>query len=536
MSDPEQRVAAARKRKRASTPRSKNGCLTCRQRRVKCDERRPVCQRCTKAEFTCMYSGGAGDQPLPPKEIVSRALAALPVTVYNLPFSVPGSPDERKALHYYHNHAAMNLSGFVTFGFWNRSVLERCEAEPVVRHAIIALGHAHLEYSTQETLMTFSDSSLRAYCKAVRRLRKFIEDHLKPSRIVVLMCCIVFMTCDTLRREYQTARAHLNNGISVLRTWQQELKDNPSHASRRDLEDVSDLLIIFLRLDLGETLHDNRRKPQLLPFREKPRISKTGDDTARHPVFASTQDAVERYISMFHAIWIFLVDNAHYAEMDLADVPYSVRQEKKDLQGRIAGWLEALHRHRRARFPQELRHGSPVIECREDYAQLTELMVLDITWAQCISNSWLLAESLQDDDPKANVDRDAEMIFELAERYVMQKRKVRELNGRWDSRDLTVLVGVRSSWRLSSSSRCVARPGIAALLVSLHQELTWSFAVLDAHLRFGGLAASNCANVELYRSSSASWCYCTAHRVPPAGLELLISLGNLTSSKAFPGG
>lgn len=190
----EHRVSAATKRKRASTPRSKNGCATCRQRRVKCDERRPVCQRCTKAEFTCTYSGGTAHQPLAPQDVVSSALAALPVAVYKLPFSVPGSPDERKALHYYHNHAAMNLSGFVTIGFWNRFVLERCQVEPVVRHSIIALCQAHLEYGTQDTLVSFSDSSLRAYCKAIRRLRKFIEDQAKPSRIVVLLCCIVFMT------------------------------------------------------------------------------------------------------------------------------------------------------------------------------------------------------------------------------------------------------------------------------------------------------------------------------------------------------
>ena len=464
----ERRATVATKRKRASTPRSKNGCLTCRQRRVKCDEKRPVCQRCTKAEFTCSYSCGADDQPLAPNEVVSRALAALPVTVYKLPFSVPGSPDERKALHYYHNHAAMNLSGFVTIGFWNRFVLEQCQAEPVVRYAIIALGHAHLEYSTQEAVTSFSDSSLRAYCKAVRRLRKFIEDQSKPSRIVVLLCCIVFMTCDTLRREYQSARAHLDNGISVLRTWQQELKDKPSATGLRDFENVSDLLVIFLRLDLGETLHDNRRKPQLLPFREDPRKTPVHDEGhVSQPAFVSTQEAVERYISMFHAIWIFLVDNAHYADVNIFDVPISVRQQKKVLQGRISGWLEALHRHRSKRFSQALRQGSPSVQCREDYTQLTELMVLDITWAQCISNGWLLAESLQDEDPKANVDSDADTIFELAERYVKQKRKVRALNGRWDSRDLTVLVGVSPSQRLSTVQHCSVYPGDATLLMGL---------------------------------------------------------------------
>ncbi|KAH6884569.1 hypothetical protein B0T10DRAFT_608870 [Thelonectria olida] len=35
--------------------RSKNGCLTCRIRKVKCDERRPVCQRCTNRPVKCEW-------------------------------------------------------------------------------------------------------------------------------------------------------------------------------------------------------------------------------------------------------------------------------------------------------------------------------------------------------------------------------------------------------------------------------------------------------------------------------------------------
>lgn len=34
--------------------RSKTGCLTCKQRRKKCDETRPVCQRCTKLGMHCL--------------------------------------------------------------------------------------------------------------------------------------------------------------------------------------------------------------------------------------------------------------------------------------------------------------------------------------------------------------------------------------------------------------------------------------------------------------------------------------------------
>ncbi|CUS10031.1 unnamed protein product [Tuber aestivum] len=36
--------------------KSRNGCMTCRRRRVKCDEIRPICTNCTRRELDCMYA------------------------------------------------------------------------------------------------------------------------------------------------------------------------------------------------------------------------------------------------------------------------------------------------------------------------------------------------------------------------------------------------------------------------------------------------------------------------------------------------
>lgn len=38
-----------------SAPRSRNGCLMCKQRRVRCDERRPSCGHCTRLELECIF-------------------------------------------------------------------------------------------------------------------------------------------------------------------------------------------------------------------------------------------------------------------------------------------------------------------------------------------------------------------------------------------------------------------------------------------------------------------------------------------------
>lgn len=42
---------------KSSTKLTIQGCLTCRQRKLKCDENRPVCRRCSRGNRTCDYTG-----------------------------------------------------------------------------------------------------------------------------------------------------------------------------------------------------------------------------------------------------------------------------------------------------------------------------------------------------------------------------------------------------------------------------------------------------------------------------------------------
>ncbi|EME38245.1 hypothetical protein DOTSEDRAFT_161080 [Dothistroma septosporum NZE10] len=47
--------------------RTRSGCYTCRQRRVKCDEAHPVCERCRKGKRECTYPGSAASSTGPPR-------------------------------------------------------------------------------------------------------------------------------------------------------------------------------------------------------------------------------------------------------------------------------------------------------------------------------------------------------------------------------------------------------------------------------------------------------------------------------------
>ncbi|KAK1475187.1 hypothetical protein CTAM01_15692 [Colletotrichum tamarilloi] len=49
-------ATAARTGEGRSGPRSRNGCWTCRTKKVKCDEQRPNCHRCTRLRLLCDYA------------------------------------------------------------------------------------------------------------------------------------------------------------------------------------------------------------------------------------------------------------------------------------------------------------------------------------------------------------------------------------------------------------------------------------------------------------------------------------------------
>ena len=50
-----QKSGRAGNRRRQKYSRTRTGCLSCRTRRIKCDEARPVCKRCIIAKKTVSY-------------------------------------------------------------------------------------------------------------------------------------------------------------------------------------------------------------------------------------------------------------------------------------------------------------------------------------------------------------------------------------------------------------------------------------------------------------------------------------------------
>ncbi|KAL9597172.1 MAG: hypothetical protein Q9219_005338 [cf. Caloplaca sp. 3 TL-2023] len=212
-------------------------CYQCKQRRVKCDETRPSCHRCQKANLTCSGSGEGGDliflneneyaigqrqRPRGPNvnaaskarkialkttssetESCSRSqdevlvAKATPINSQSCVL-VPAlvSPLEDRALAYYsrnHTEAPDGLpaiaDGWIrhlkyTFEEWSRS-----RHDSVLSHAVLAVSHATLGRARQDHIALTAGS--REYSKALVRTNMSLANAKEASTDEVLLAVML---------------------------------------------------------------------------------------------------------------------------------------------------------------------------------------------------------------------------------------------------------------------------------------------------------------------------------------------------------
>lgn len=139
--------------------RVRTGCVTCRQRRVKCDERKPTCQRCRGANIYC---GGYEkprhlDSKIQSPVADSRGLPAvltrhrpdgLPLVGYpDNPTGATGLPHKRARDVLAHHQFTFRTAGLLfkekNLHFWRNHILQAAWDCELMYDAVIALGSIH---------------------------------------------------------------------------------------------------------------------------------------------------------------------------------------------------------------------------------------------------------------------------------------------------------------------------------------------------------------------------------------------------------
>ncbi|RDW92723.1 Zn(II)2Cys6 transcription factor domain-containing protein [Aspergillus mulundensis] len=251
-----------RKATRKSMPKVRTGCATCKQRRIKCDEGKPSCRNCERTGRRCegyptpvpaaAVSGEADDTR------VRAQTRPQQITVYNLPFKIPGSQADRQLLHFYICEAAGGLSSFSDPTLWTNLILQRSHHQPVIRHALITLASLYRDYlqGGNKIQMSASSAAMERIGKCHRQLRLYLRSP-DASADIALICSILFFAFETLMGDSITATKHLDNGLYLLKRCQAQMAANASD----DL--LPQLTSLFSRLDIHASTFDDERMPIL---------------------------------------------------------------------------------------------------------------------------------------------------------------------------------------------------------------------------------------------------------------------------------
>ncbi|RMX84987.1 hypothetical protein D0869_04171 [Hortaea werneckii] len=256
---------------RTSKPKARTGCSTCKIRRVKCDEAKPECNRCTSTGRKC------DGYEIPPRR--NRALAAQTASSPQPCLEVArGTQDELRALEFFHVRTAPGLSSYFDADFWTRLVFQISSAEPSIRHAMVAVGALHLQREKGTVTLSMDEKAhqrdplatsmpvrkptqvhedpfaLVQYNKAIVHLAKRLQDPTAATEIA-LLACILFVCIEFLRGEAELAINHFKSGMGIAihsLNFQSRRLAKPASERLRN-----DTLPFFNRLELLSTLFGN---------------------------------------------------------------------------------------------------------------------------------------------------------------------------------------------------------------------------------------------------------------------------------------
>ncbi|PVH72303.1 hypothetical protein DL98DRAFT_74695 [Cadophora sp. DSE1049] len=116
--------------------KTKTGCLTCKKRKIKCDESRPECDNCIKHTLGCEYA--PSNVPVLAAGITLYSGGAHNLNLVDLEF-----------LHNYCTSTALTLHRDPpTIRLWSITVPQFGFAHDYVMHGILALSALHMGYAS----------------------------------------------------------------------------------------------------------------------------------------------------------------------------------------------------------------------------------------------------------------------------------------------------------------------------------------------------------------------------------------------------
>lgn len=271
--------------------------ISYRSRHVKCDETKPVCNRCTKYPgSSCEYEvrnaekepkpshklSTTGTRKLAPKQGQEARSLAGTTRSYNFAAKrTQGIPrkmdsflqfaDEQEAIYfrYYCDEVARQIRGTFQTSLWDRHIPQTSETEPAIRDAITAMGAINMSRSLAPRIddLVHSPTSnfhlqraLKCYGRALNGVRRMMASPDQEPR-KVLIACLLFFCLETMQGQTRSATAQASHGANLLHRWRLQYgipeHDPKLHKQRLNIDE--ELTSAFGSLDLQALIFlDNR--------------------------------------------------------------------------------------------------------------------------------------------------------------------------------------------------------------------------------------------------------------------------------------
>ncbi|KAI1615219.1 hypothetical protein EDD37DRAFT_511787 [Exophiala viscosa] len=270
--------------RRTKHVKSRNGCLTCKIRRVKCDETIPHCRQCTKSGRKC-------EGPVAPQ---IRFIHDEPVRKSTSPVSTDISllvphhtREERHAFHYFMNRGGSLVAGTVDAEFWETLIVPLSQKYDFVWDTVVSMGALleHVPYTMLTTTTTkvvnrAHQQALTMYNRAISNVRQLGERG-QIDDSVVIMSYVLFACLEFQQRNVKGA-TDLMKRISKLLA--NNLTSNTSNQESIFGQAIRDVVTPFVlrKTVLMATLGDNP------PFRRVEHES-IDDLLSRHPEYSNAR-------------------------------------------------------------------------------------------------------------------------------------------------------------------------------------------------------------------------------------------------------
>ncbi|KAI3543596.1 hypothetical protein CSPX01_06252 [Colletotrichum filicis] len=192
---------------RKGSPKVRTGCITCKARKVKCDEAKPICNRCTSTGRRC-------DGYRPARQ------GTVSLHQPNQVFPGVTKASEGRALQYFCEIAGPVMSGAVDPYFWTHVVMQFSNFEPAVRHAVISISSLYEEAqgnfeATATVRHSNQNLALHHYNAAIHELRVMDSQEKQP---IILLVCVLFICVEIMRVNRKAALQHSRHGVEILKS------------------------------------------------------------------------------------------------------------------------------------------------------------------------------------------------------------------------------------------------------------------------------------------------------------------------------